>query len=406
VPSAASAVISNMPRRSYHIATKTLKAAEFITKARQIHGRRYDYSGLVYVNQSTRVRVICRTHGPFLSFPHNHLRGHGCAACARQMQAHTRMQRAGDEFIARAKKKHGNRYDYSKTAYKGAGRPVAIFCKIHKRFFQIIANNHLQGRGCQKCGRKNQLAAALKKRLTASRTFISRATKVHGSKYDYSRVRYKDSKTPVRIVCPSASHGEFRQAPHNHLLGKGCPSCGSMALAIRTLQKRKEIFLRHAQKVHGTKYDYSQVVFKNTNHKVTVICPIHGEFMVRPTHHTATPYSGCPICIESLGEKAIRRVLKRWRVAFESEKRFSDCRDKRPLAFDFWLPSLNVLIEYDGKQHFDGDHYLSTLSDFASSQHRDRIKTAYARKKKIRLIRVKYSVRDVEAYLVRKLGLK
>ena len=98
-------------------------------------------------------------------------------------------------------------------------------------------------------------------------------------------------------------------------------------------------------------------------------------------------------------------MLKQRRIPFESEKRFSECRDKRPLAFDFWLPAHKVLIEYDGRQHSDGAHYLSTLSDFASARRRDRIKTAYARKKKFRLIRVKYSIKDVEAYLVKRLGL-
>ena len=385
--------------------TATQKTSAFVARARKIHGRRYDYSRVVYVNQNTRVVIFCRTHGPFKSFPHNHVRGHGCKVCAREQQALTRIRKAGENFIAKAKKRHGNRYDYSRTAYRGAGLPVTIYCPEHERFFKIIANNHLQGRGCQKCGRANQLAAARRKRQAASKRFVARARKIHGRRYDYGEVVYKDSKTPVRIRCLVVVHGIFPQKPSDHLLGKGCPKCGSFALAQRTLQKRKQQFLKQAKRVHGNKYDYSAVEFKNTDQKIKVICPKHGPFPVRPTHHTSAPYSGCPVCIESLGEQAIRSALKQWRIPFESEKRFSDCRDKRPLAFDFWLPAHKVLIEYDGQQHFDGAHYLSTLSDFASARRRDRIKTAYARKRKIRLIRVKYSVRDVETFLVKKLGL-
>jgi ssDNA-binding Zn-finger/Zn-ribbon topoisomerase 1 len=381
------------------------KTAEFVSKARRIHGRRYDYSRVVLINHKTHVTVVCRTHGPFPSFPSNHLRGHGCKFCAKKQQALTRIRKAGETFIRKAKKRHGTRYEYSRTVYRGANCPVSIYCPKHERLFRIIANNHLQGRGCQQCGRENQLAAAKKKRKAASKCFVANARKIHGRRYNYSEVVYKDSKHPVGIRCLVAHHGVFPQKPSDHLLGKGCPKCGSIALAQRTLQKREQQFLTQAKRVHGNKYDYSAVAFKNTDQKITVICPKHGAFPVRPTHHTSAPYSGCPVCIESLGERAIRSVLEKMHIEFVAEKRFSECRDKRPLAFDFYLPFLNTLIEYDGEQHFDERHYLSTLSDFKASRRRDRIKTAYAHKKKIRLIRVKYSVRDVEAFLVKKLGL-
>jgi hypothetical protein len=386
--------------------TNKEKTKAFIAKARAIHGRKYDYSRVRFRNMVTRVEIVCRKHGSFYSFPNNLIRGHGCAVCARAVQASTRLKNAAKTFVNRAKMVHGARYLYSHANYRGAYLPVKIYCKAHKSFFRVAANNHLQGRGCQKCGRDNQLAAARRKKQTASDAFVVRAQKMHGQKYCYSRVSYVDSRTPVEIICLSGKHGSFRQTPNNHLFGKGCPQCGSAVLAQRTLEKRRKLFIKLARKTHGRKYDYSQVAFKNTNEKVLVICRKHGGFNVRPTHHTTAPYSGCPVCIESLGERAIRQWLKGSQIPFVAEKRFADCRDKRPLVFDFWLPTLKAVIEYDGEQHYDAQHYLSTLSDFSSARRRDRIKTAYARKKKIRLIRVKYSVRDVEAFLVKKLGLK
>jgi very-short-patch-repair endonuclease len=109
--------------------------------------------------------------------------------------------------------------------------------------------------------------------------------------------------------------------------------------------------------------------------------------------------------MESFGERVVSRILERRRVRFVTQHKFADCIDKRPLRFDFWLPQKNALIEYDGPQHFEARDYYGGREHFTATQRRDRIKTAYARKKKIRLIRVKYSVRDVEAFLVKKLGL-
>jgi hypothetical protein len=109
--------------------------------------------------------------------------------------------------------------------------------------------------------------------------------------------------------------------------------------------------------------------------------------------------------MESLGERLISRILERHHLSFATQHKFPDCVDKRPLRFDFWLPRLATLIEYDGPQHYEARGYYGGDAHFEATKRRDNIKTAYARKKKIRLIRVRYSVRNVEAFLVKKLGL-
>lgn len=121
-----------------------------------------------------------------------------------------------DEFIAKAKLIHGDKYDYSKVEYIGALKKVCIICPDHGEFLQT-PNNHTQGQGCPKCkGDK------IRERFSSSKEeFIKKARKVHKDKYDYSKVNYDGSLTKVCIICPK--HGEFWQRPNAHLSGHGCP---------------------------------------------------------------------------------------------------------------------------------------------------------------------------------------
>lgn len=124
-----------------------------------------------------------------------------------------------DEFIEKAKKVHGDRYDYSKVEYKGSKTKVCIVCPEHGEFWQK-PNNHLNGQNCPSCflNKKGENIT-----LTTNE-FIERAKKVHGDKYDYSKVEYVNSYTKVCIICKK--HGEFWQKPHNHLTNRGCKECG------------------------------------------------------------------------------------------------------------------------------------------------------------------------------------
>jgi len=109
--------------------------------------------------------------------------------------------------------------------------------------------------------------------------------------------------------------------------------------------------------------------------------------------------------MESLGERRISRLLEALLINFESQKKFPDCVDKRPLIFDFWLPELNVLIEFDGPQHFEPKHYFGGRASFDATVRRDKIKSLYALEKGIRLIRVKYTEKEIEAFLSLELGI-
>ena len=186
-----------------------------------------------------------------------------------------------EEFIERARKVHGDKYDYSKVDYVSIHAKVCIICPKHGEFWQD-PSSHLSGVGCSKCGHEK----IGKKNSSNSDEFIDKSRKVHGDKYDYSKVEYKNNRTKVCIICPE--HGEFWQTPNNHLIGQGCPICSG------NVRLTKEEFINRAKGVRGDKYDYSNVEYVNTETKVRIICPKHGEFLQSP--HTHLNGNGCPKC--------------------------------------------------------------------------------------------------------------
>ncbi len=193
---------------------KRLTTEEFITRARELHGHKYDYSLVEYVNWCTPVKVTCPEHGVFEQIPNNHVSlKHGCPWCAVEQK-----RSPVEEFITRARELHGHKYDYSLVEHKGAHTKVKITCPEHGVFEQT-PNNHVHGRGCPQCAREQ---SSEQQRLTTEE-FVNRAREIHGNKYDYSLVEYINNFTRVKIICPE--HGVFEQTPNNHCCLNACPQC-------------------------------------------------------------------------------------------------------------------------------------------------------------------------------------
>ena len=181
---------------------------EFIKKAQEIHGNKYDYSKVNYKNVNTKITIICPIHGEFEQIGMNHILGQGCPKCAGKGLN-------SDEIIEKFVSIHGNKYDYSKVVYNGMYNKVVIICPEHGEFKQT-PSKHLIGQGCRKCGRMVKLTQNM---------FIKKAIDIHKGKYDYSKVEHKTSHDKITIICPK--HGEFEQLPYDHLQGYGCPSCSN-----------------------------------------------------------------------------------------------------------------------------------------------------------------------------------
>jgi hypothetical protein len=285
-----------------------------------------------------------------------------------------------EEFTAKAHNVHDNAYDYAKTRYAGAHKKITFTCPTHGDN-TLRAGDHLNGRGCKKCG-WSRLAASKQSTLA---DFIVKANRVHNNRYDYSRSRYTKMQDPITINC--TIHGEFTQNANSHLMGRGCPLCGNDSQK-KKLRSNREAFIVKARRIHGNKYDYSQVEYVNAHTKVKIGCAEHGFFEQTPHNHLIG--HECAKCQISKGEKYIEGWLKSHDVTYNREHRFDDCRNVLPLPFDFHIPDMNLLIEFDGRQHFEPVDFFGGLRSFVQCQINDTIKNNYAANNNIPLIRIKY----------------
>ena len=284
-------------------------------------------------------------------------------------------------FIEKSHKIHGNRYDYSNINYINSKTEIVIICPIHGKFLQT-PSNHLQGQGCKKCSDD-------RKRLTTDE-FIKKAIKIHGLLYNYSHSEYIDSHHKLGIIC--SIHGIFFQTANDHLSGYGCSQCSNNKQLTTTE------FIKKAIKIHGLLYDYSCVDYKNNSTKIEILCKKHGAFKQTPTEHIDSK-NGCPKCCISRGEQEIMKWLTNRNIEYIHQKSFPDCLNPKTnhrLKFDFYIPNKNLLIEYDGEQHFYtgrivGGQYTTTDEDLKNIQFRDNIKTAYSQAKNIKLCRIPYT---------------
>ena len=285
------------------------------------------------------------------------------------------------EFIRRSRLVHGDKYDYSKTNYVRASDKVCITCPTHGEFWQLPFAHFYRRGGCKRCA----MEALTSNKPKTLEKFIEDARAVHGDKYDYSKVDYKDCKTKVCIICPI--HGEFWQTPDIHVnYSCGCQKC---KIDKVSLLKRKPIerFIEEACKVHDSRYDYSMVEYKNTHEKVCIICPKHGEFWQEPNIHLDG--CGCPSCANSMLEMTVEDALKENGIEYELRKYHPWLLNEETnyhLTLDFYLPRYNIAIECQGEQHFEAVGYFGGKENLEKTQKRDITKKQLCKDKGVKLI--------------------
>jgi hypothetical protein len=199
--------------------TRRPSLKQFISKAKLIHGSKYNYSKTIYKSSTTPLLIICPRHGSFWQRANNHLNGQGCAKCGTEKSSEKRRY-SKKEFFNRVRKIHHDKYSYVETTFTGVVNRMEIICPVHGLFKQL-AYMHLEGKGCRRCGR---VVVGDKLRLSTE-TFVRRANKIHRNLYTYKRAEYSGACSKVVITCPS--HGHFSQNPFNHLNGAGCPVCNN-----------------------------------------------------------------------------------------------------------------------------------------------------------------------------------
>ena len=246
--------------------SKKMTTEEFIKKSDLVHGGIYDYSKVVYKNSLTKITIIDPDYGEFRQRPSHHLNGVGSPYRSGNKKLTT------EEFIEKARKVHGNLYDYSLVKYINNNTKITIIDPDYGLFVQR-PSDHLMGSGCPK-----RSISKIKEKLSMTTSeFIKKSNKIHNNLYDYSLVKYINAHSPVIIIDPD--YGPFNQTPKSHLNGHGC----SMRSGNKKLTT--ESFIKKSREIHGDLYNYSNVNYINWKTKIIIIDPIYGEFKQLPFKH-------------------------------------------------------------------------------------------------------------------------
>lgn len=338
--------------------------------------------------------------------------------------------------------------------YIDARTPILHHCKKHDVLWRISPSNALKGRGCPKC-RSEKISHSLKKEHLEYVADLA----IYNPSIDVVD-EYINQQTPIRHFCKIHNY-IWSAYPYNVLDGKGCPLCRSdkiklqftwghedyvAELAIKNpnievIEKYINMNTKiwHRCKIDGTEWQMTPGAILHSgcgcpqcNSKLKTHEQYISElFAINPNIEATEPYvdsgtpiwhhclidghrwkaspshtlrgTGCPKCQETKGEKSVRLWLEEHNFQYVYQKTFCDCRDKKVLPFDFYLPDYNILIEYDGQQHYEPVDFAGkgeewALEQFKIIQRRDNIKNIYCQQNNIRLLRISY-LQDVNQAL-------
>jgi hypothetical protein len=278
------------------------------------------------------------------------------------------------KFKEKASNVHGKKFDYSLVDYRNNYTKVRITCNRCTGTFLQTPTRHLTGDGCPYCANRSMNTLL----------FVKCAIQVHGFQFDYHKVDYKGAHTKVTLIHRKCGH-QFDTKPCNHINNSsGCPKCNGGVL------KTGEDFIRNAKKVHGNdRFDYSKVNYVRSNQKVIIVCcKCGGNFSQKPNSHLNG--NGCPQCLEFSGERTIRLFLEENKIDYVSQYAPKGLKHRRQLKFDFYLPSYNTIIEYDGQQHFRPVLAFGGEKHFKLTKLRDGIKNKWCADNNVNLIRIPY----------------
>lgn len=341
-----------------------LTTEQHLERFRSVHGNTYDYSQARFISNRAKIVIVCPVHGEFEQSPvvHYHHRC-GCPQCGREKSApktHAKLRLTQDEFLAAARKLHGDRYDYGKAQYVNRKTKMVITCREHGDFEQL-ASYHLRGSGCPKCARPWLLGED--RRLAE---YQSKSDAVHGpGTYKVlgfvSKKVHPSSHAVMRLRLQCGEHGEFEQGAQQHFNGNRCPQCARISTTT-SLSYDTEEFIAKACSIHGSRYDYGPVAYQHSRTPVLIVCREHGPFSQRPSSHLQG--HGCPACgaaqRASYSASGPETELADWLSQYaEVQQGVTDIVP--PYEIDCWLPEHRFGVEFHGlyyhSERFKGRQY-------------------------------------------------
>lgn len=347
------------------------------------------------------------------------------------------------EFKKQAYKLVGNDYTFLEP-YKSAREPIKVRHNCCGAEYKVTPDNFLRGRRCTHCSHIRR----------GHRKSMTKKINSELSKYNEHLVNpYENTKTMMLIQCDRCGL-RFKRSYDSYKDHKECPFCSNDKISVpwdtstfswyvscttngqyelvsnyRSVSENVEIKHKQCGNIYEVlplnflkgdrcPYERYQRMAKSQNmgdeeFERRVKCLVGDEYEPVSNYAAAkepvlmkhnkcgnvwstTPDSflrghGCPICKESNGEKAVAKYLTAHNIGFVRQKKFEGCRIKHMLPFDFYLPKLNLCIEYDGEQHFHPIEYFGGAKKFEYTHYRDLFKNKFCKDHQIRLIRIKYT---------------
>ena len=261
--------------------------------------------------------------------------------------------------------------------------------------FDMQYANFQQGQRCPKCG--------IKRRVEASKHSIE-YIKNYVESQEYTLISidgYKNSKDYIVVKCPNENHSTYKvtfEAFKNQ--GNRCPQCN--------IDRKRETFkLSYDEvKLNIEKEGYKLLSNEYINAHIPLIMQCPKEHVFSMVYSNFQQGQRCNKCENSKGEKIISNILDKLSITYTPQYRFSNCKAKQSLPFDFYLSKLNICIEYDGEQHYKYGCFNSNLLDLMNRKYYDNIKTQYCKDNNIKLIRIPYwEFKNIEKILEHELKL-
>lgn len=279
---------------------------------------------------------------------------------------------------------HLNEYEYilDKDYYNVIDK-IKIICKVHGEYEQQV-RYHLDGIKCKKC-----VYEKMKNPKRDKEYYVKMAKTIHGDVYNYDEYEYTGYMNKGKILCEK--HGYFYMSMDNHVRRKnGCRKCANEKTCSDNKITNIE-FLNRCVEIHNNKYILDKVKYISMRDSVIVGCEKHGYW--ETSAQLFIRGCGCPKCNESKGEKLITEILDNNGISYIRQYKYADCRGKyKALPFDFYIPSINTLIEYDGEHHYKPVKYFGGDKAFHLRISYDNIKTEYCKTNNIPLVRVSYTM--------------
>jgi hypothetical protein len=380
----------------------------FIIKSKEIHGNSFDYSLFEYSGSRKKSTLICKKcRTQFLTTPSNNLLGKGCKNCFE-------IKRVKDSNILdKVKEKHPN-FKFDFTGYKNVDTNIKFECNLGHKSDGCVRNIIRTKNICIKCipeiSEKN--LSKIERNNLSIVSINGKSINVECKKCNYTItdnirnltyekfqckycilldksevLKYGKSKLVkinggiIDLICCNGH--EYKQNRINLIQNKCCKKCYD----IEKHKSSDEILEMFLEK-HGDSFKYDMQNYKNQQSKIEITCKSGHKFHQKVSNHLQG--KGCLTCNESSGEREIKVILDSLNINYTTQKKFDDCKYQEKLPFDFYLDEFNILIEYDGIQHFKPIEYFGGINGFEKTKIRDKIKNEYCKKNNIHLIRVSY----------------